>query len=430
MKMSTLDRTVAPPTALLPVTPLPEPRRLTLGNGLALDILDDTATPGVCRLTLLRSGGLAEAPSPEAATLAMAAMAEGAGSHGPDELADLLDSGGASLSGNADTHHCRLTCSMLSAKATEVAPLVAEVATAPAFPQSAVEAVAEALASGMEVEQGREKWRASRAVAEAVRGVRHPLSRVQSPEAMREAAAEGLHIRCQSEASPWSRAWLSGRVTADAERAVIRALEALPPVGAGGGGQLRVEPYAGSRGLQVEIACPGALQSAVCWGLEAIPRSHPDYAALHIAVYALGGYFGSRLMARVREEQGLTYGITAVLIGQREGSEVRIAAETSGANVGELLDEVRRQLELLATQPLPPDELERMRRNYLTECVSALDTPFRATDFLIGGVTTGYSPALFEQKQRAALAVTPAEICRVAGLYLDPRALNIAVAGA
>ena len=54
----------------------------------------------------------------------------------------------------------------------------------------------------------------------------------------------------------------------------------------------------------------------VVWG-HAIPlrRTDPDFLPLFLAVYGLGGNFSARLMARVRDEQGLTYGTYARLGG-------------------------------------------------------------------------------------------------------------------
>src|SRR5258708_24373710 len=54
---------------------------------------------------------------------------------------------------------------------------------------------------------------------------------------------------------------------------------------------------------------PEALQSAIRMGLPSIIRAHPDFPALQVLNTVLGGYFGSRLMANIREDKGYTYGI-------------------------------------------------------------------------------------------------------------------------
>lgn len=53
-----------------------------------------------------------------------------------------------------------------------------------------------------------------------------------------------------------------------------------------------------------------------------IDRSHPDFYALSLANHVLGSHgFSARLMATVRDQQGLTYGIYSGIGGVREGDD-------------------------------------------------------------------------------------------------------------
>jgi zinc protease len=57
-----------------------------------------------------------------------------------------------------------------------------------------------------------------------------------------------------------------------------------------------------------------ALQSAIRIGQISINRTHADFAGLQVVNTILGGYFGSRLMANIREDKGFTYGIGSALV--------------------------------------------------------------------------------------------------------------------
>ena len=46
------------------------------------------------------------------------------------------------------------------------------------------------------------------------------------------------------------------------------------------------------------------MQTAVNLIIPTIGRFHEDYEKLRFATFALGGYFGSRLMSNIREEKG------------------------------------------------------------------------------------------------------------------------------
>ena len=61
------------------------------------------------------------------------------------------------------------------------------------------------------------------------------------------------------------------------------------------------------------------IQSAIRVGKFWVPKTHPDYHALSILITILGGYFGSRLMANIREEKGYTYGIGSFVLTLKQG---------------------------------------------------------------------------------------------------------------
>ena len=64
-------------------------------------------------------------------------------------------------------------------------------------------------------------------------------------------------------------------------------------------------PKAGRRVLLLDR--PDALQSTVRLGLPAIPPTSPDYIPLVVTDALLGGSFGSRITANIREKHGYTY---------------------------------------------------------------------------------------------------------------------------
>ncbi|MEL6989756.1 MAG: pitrilysin family protein, partial [Bacteroidota bacterium] len=54
-------------------------------------------------------------------------------------------------------------------------------------------------------------------------------------------------------------------------------------------------------------------QNAICVGLRLFNRTHPSYGGLYVLNTILGGYFGSRLMANLREKNGFTYNVYSML---------------------------------------------------------------------------------------------------------------------
>src|SRR3546814_12698248 len=88
-----------------------------------------------------------------------------------------------------------------------------------------------------------------------------------------------------------------------------------------------------------------------------VTRDHPYYPVLQVLNTVLGGYFGSRLMANIREDKGYTYGIGSGLHSLKGDGIFFIATEV-GVDVSEkALQEIYHELIRLQDEPIP-------RKNY------------------------------------------------------------------
>ena len=144
---------------------------------------------------------------------------------------------------------------------------------------------------------------------------------------------------------------------------------------------------------------------------------------------ALGGYFGSRLVANIREEKGLTYGITASLNGSPEGSYVEISAMCDKKYAGQVLDEVASELKLLATDPPRGAEIERLKLSATTSLAEMLDTPFSRMGYYMTQVLVGTPDNYFEEQCRQIRLLTSDSIAEMASRYLDPQFLYSVISG-
>lgn len=187
--------------------------------------------------------------------------------------------------------------------------------------------------------------------------------------------------------------------------------------------------HAAPAGTVEKIVKKDAKQSSIVMTLPAVGRNHPDYIPLHIAVSALGGYFGSRLMLEIRERLGLTYGISASLLGSEEGAYIQIQADTDCDKVERLCNEVKKELLKMVSQPPADSELTRLRQSLLSSQAAILDSPFSIIDYHISRLTASIPDGYFEKKLQAITQLTPETISRVAAKYFKPDELRTAIAG-
>ncbi len=91
-----------------------------------------------------------------------------------------------------------------------------------------------------------------------------------------------------------------------------------------------------------------------------LDRSHPDFDALSVAIFVLGGNFSSRLMSTVRDQDGLTYGVGSSLQGFDRGVSgawvTRISLSQENLDRG--LRRTHEEIERFATGGISPEELD------------------------------------------------------------------------
>ena len=78
-----------------------------------------------------------------------------------------------------------------------------------------------------------------------------------------------------------------------------------------------VEPPNSTRRVVV-VDKPDSVQTEIRVGIIGIPRNHPDYMALNLAIRILGGEGSNRLHQVLRTERGLTYGAQADMVTRKE----------------------------------------------------------------------------------------------------------------
>lgn len=426
--MSELDRTVAPPVAEVESLHLPAMESIVLPGGTTLKIYRGGDMP-VNALFAVRRGGLAETGGPAAAGLYARLVNEGSALYTGEEFAELMDFNGSWMNANTNAHHMVQKFFSLNSRFGEVLPAIADAVLHPAFPERALEAHAHSLARRTEVNRTKVKYLAQELANDYAMGSDHPLAARLEPADALAVSRQGLTDMFRRFSNPASlTVYLAGDITPDIRAAVERAFSA--PDVAPAPCELNVEPFRPSGiGQTVTMNHADARQSAVVMTLPAIQRSHPDYVALHLTVMALGGYFGSRLMQNIREEKGLTYGISAGLSGYIDGSIVSIATECDNRFAAQVIDEVRAEVRRLVTDPPRGEELTRLKQSASASQLEVLDSPINIASFHAIMECSGIPSGYFDAKQKAIAALTPEEISHTAATYLNPDAFTITAVG-
>ncbi|MFC1432257.1 M16 family metallopeptidase [Streptacidiphilus sp. N1-3] len=180
----------------------------------------------------------------------------------------------------------------------------------------------------------------------------HEVPRPQDVAAVEDADVAALHARALVPGG--SRLLLVGDL--DPAAAVAAAEHALGawtgphtaavmpelPVPAGG---VAARSRPGSRQVQIRLLAPAPV------------GEDPRHPAVRLANLVLGASFGSRLTERLREREGLTYGVHTSLADHPGRGLLTLDLDTSPARLGAALAALREELDRFATDS-PPDEDE------------------------------------------------------------------------
>ena len=172
-----------------------------------------------------------------------------------------------------------------------------------------------------------------------------------------------------------------------------------------------------------------APQSTVLMAVPALNPSNPDYVPMIVTNALLGGSFGSRVTANIRENKGYTYSPNSALsIRYRDGYWVQ-AADVTTAVTGPAIKEILYEINRLGSEPPSKAELDGIK-NYLSG-VFVLQNSSR--DGLIGRLAFvdlhGVGDEYLRTYVQNVYAVTPEQVSATAKKYIDPAKMAIVVVG-
>lgn len=119
-----------------------------------------------------------------------------------------------------------------------------------------------------------------------------------------------------------------------------------------------------------------ALQSAIRIGMPSINRTHPDFVGLQVLNTVLGGYFGSRLMANIREDKGYTYGIGSANVSLEQAGYFFITSEVGADVCTDTLKEIEKEINILKTELITDKELNLVKNYLMGSLLGSLENAF------------------------------------------------------
>jgi predicted Zn-dependent peptidase len=170
-------------------------------------------------------------------------------------------------------------------------------------------------------------------------------------------------------------------------------------------------------------------QAHLILGVPSYPVDHPDRYALQLLSTVLGGGMSSRLFTEVRERRGLAYYVHGLNHSYTDAGSLYAQAGVDLNRIDEAVKVIVEQFELMASEPVPSEELEKARSLAKGRFVLQTESPQGLILFgLRREVLEG--EAVEPEKLLAALdAVTVEDVQRVAQDLIARDKIHLAVIG-
>lgn len=158
----------------------------------------------------------------------------------------------------------------------------------------------------------------------------------------------------------------------------------------------------------------------------------PEYAALDVGTFILGGgTLSSRLGDRVRQQEGLSYGIRSSVSARHRDlrTDFTLYAITNPANVDRLMSVINEELNKIRTEGITEDELAKAKEAYLqNEKVRRADDGSLASQ-LLGSMFNRRTLQFTAEYEKRIASLTVPQVNEALKKYILPDSLVTAVGG-
>lgn len=409
-------------------------RRVELPNGMVVFLAEDRRLPLVRARARVAAGSLLDPPDHVglAAIGAATMRSGGAGAQSADALNRALESVGAAVEAGASDEATTVTMRTLTESLDAVLPLFVDVLTRPRFEAGPVALAKTQQRSAIARRNDTPGSIAGRALDQALYGADSPFARTPDVWTVDAVSREDLaawHARTVVPTQTSLAVW--GDFDADAMAARLEAAFAGWTTPAGWTAEPLPELRETGRSGVVFVDRPDLNQTTILLGHAGRVRAdHPDVPALVVMNEILGGGFSGRLLQTVRTRLGLAYSVYGDygadlarpgLFAAGTSTRADATVQATEAVLGVIRD--------LRTAPPTDAEMALALESYRNRSVFDADTP----GALLAQQQTldayGYPLDFDATLRERVLAVTAADVQRVASEYLTPDRVTIVVVG-
>lgn len=372
-----MDRTIAPVINPLSGFKLQEAEQIVLNNGIRLHTINNGDQPLV-RLEVVFEAGTKYENKPGVSFITSKMLQEGTKKFTAAEIQENIASLGAFIEINHGTERISLTFYLLTKYVKEFLVILEEIMLHPVFPEENFKNIINISTNNIKVNLQKTSVVASQEFKKLLYGENHYYGYSVQERDLDVVTISDVtdHYESHIKNSEFE-VFIAGSIDITLSNVLKSFFEKFHNVKRDAILKNSIKIVEKQEKLVEKI---DALQSSIRIGRVTFPRVHEDYFKSLVTNEILGGYFGSRLMKNIREEKGLTYGISSQLVSLEESGYFVIGTDVKKEFTRLALDEIYKEIEIMKTQSIPEDELETVTSYMHGSYLGSINSAFALMD--------------------------------------------------
>jgi zinc protease len=398
---------------------LPSHQKVSLRNGVDVYLVNMGTVDTLMMNVIFFAGNCYESENLVAASTNFM-LKNGTRSKTAYQINEHFEYHGAYLNRQSGHETAELTLHCMKKNFAELLPVVSELIADSVFPEEELGIYKKNMQQRLQVNLRKNDFIAGRLIDTYLFGPSHPYGRYSSMEDYESLNTEGikkfydqyyLHGRCVI--------FIAGPLPADIQTLVESNFGSLPLTGSSRPDLIDAAILPVKEKKYRVTNDPESVQGAIRIARNFPNRHHPDFQKMQVLNNIFGGFFGSRLMANIREDKGYTYGIHSYLTNLVQETAFMISTE-AGKDVTEAtIHEVYLEMKRLCQEAPGEEELKTTKNFMIGTLLGDLDGPFQVAgrwkSLILNGLTEDY----FYHGIETIKNIQPVELQELANKYLN-----------
>ncbi len=407
---------------------LPKKETFTLKNGMEVTLVPYGTVPKVTVSAVIRAGNLNEDQNQVwLADLTGNMLKQGTTTQSAEQMAQRAASIGGQISVSVGEDTTAVSGDALSQFGPEVVSLLGDLIQHPLLPESELQRLKNNMTRQLSIAKS-QPGPVANEVFSKILYPNHPYGRLFPTEEM----IKGYTIEdvrkyyTENFGAARTHLYVAGQFDAEAMRKAIT--QAFENWERGKPALINVPKPVAVHEIRL-IDRPNTPQATIYMGLPVVDPSNPDYVAFVVTNALLGGSFGSRITSNIREQKGYTYSPFSQITARYRTAYWVEVADVTTAVTGPSLKEIFYEIDRLRKEPPTEDELQGIK-NYLAG-IFVLQNSSRqgVINQLAFADLHGLPDNYLSTYVQKIMAVTPADVERIAREYLMPDKMAVVVVG-